>query len=150
MHKICHANETCKEIPRLLSYGYCTAQAEARNWKPEMSAQDQTASLTVYRDHDTGAQIALAVHRAAGGVITPVPWQKLPGVGLDEAVDAALRAARTNRAFAMLVPAADGRAVLDPVGVLSRCFLRADLDRLSVGPEMRGASKLATATFAAE
>ncbi len=115
-----------------------------------MSTQEHPASLTVYRDPTTGAQIALAVHRAAGGVITPVPWQKLPGVGLDEAVEAAMRAARSTRAFAMLVPADDGGSMADPVGVLSRCFQRADLDRLSVGPEMRGASKQAPASVAAE
>lgn len=101
------------------------------------------ASLTVYRDEATGAQIALAVHRAAGGAITPVPWQRLPGADLEEAVDAALRAARANQAFAMVVPGNGGRDVADPVSVLSRCLVRADLDRLSIGPEMRGASKQA-------
>lgn len=115
-----------------------------------MSTQEHPASLTVYRDHATGAQIALAVHRAAGGVITPVPWQRLPGVGLDEAVEAAMRAARATRAFAMLVPADQDGSMSDPVGVLSRCFQRADLDRLSVGPEMRGASKPAHPSVAAE
>lgn len=120
-------------------------------WSPEMTtAPDHPASLTVYRDAATGAQIALAVHRAAGGVITPVPWQRLPGAALDEAVEAALRAARATRAFAMLVPAGDGRTMTDPVSVLSRCLQRADLDRLSVGPEMRGASKLAHPAVAAE
>lgn len=114
------------------------------------TALDHPASLTVYRDQATGAQIALAVHRAAGGVITPVPWQRLPGVGLEEAVDAALRAARTTRAFAMLVPGEREEAMTDPVGVLSRCLVRADLDRLSVGPEMRGASKPAHPAVAAE
>lgn len=113
------------------------------------TAPDHPASLTVYRDTATGAQIALAVHRAAGGVITPVPWQRLPGVGLEEAVEAAMRAARATRAFAMLVPADDG-GMADPVGVLSRCFQRADLDRLSVGPEMRGASKPTHPAVAAE
>ncbi len=115
-----------------------------------MSTQEHPASLTVYRDASTGAQIALAVHRAAGGVITPVPWQRLPGAGLEEAVAAALRAARSTRAFAMLVPAEGDKPMTDPVGVLSRCFQRADLDRLSVGPEMRGASKQAHPAVAAE
>ena len=83
-------------------------------------------------------------------MITPVPWQRLPGVGLEEAVEAAMRAARATRAFAMLVPADQDGAMADPVGVLSRCFQRADLDRLSVGPEMRGASKPAHPAVAAE
>ena len=113
-------------------------------------AFDHPASLTVYRDQATGAQIALAVHRAVGGVITPVPWQRLPGAGLDEAVDAAMRAARSNRAFAMLVPGEGRDGMDDPVSVLSRCLARADLDRLSVGPEMRGASKPAHPAVAAE
>lgn len=114
------------------------------------TAFDQHASLTVYNDPVTGARIALAVHRAAGGLITPVPWQRLPGVPLGEAVDAALRAARANRAFAMLVPDGDAAPLHDPVGVLSRCFVRADLDRLSVGPEMRGANKSGAPALAAE
>lgn len=108
-----------------------------------MSAFDHHASLTVYRDEATGTQIALAVHRAASGVVTPVPWQRLPGVDLGEAVEAALRAARQTRAFAMLVPDANDRMGDDPVSVLSRCLSRTDQERLSVGPEMRGASKVA-------
>ncbi|WP_029012207.1 hypothetical protein [Niveispirillum irakense] len=106
-----------------------------------MSAFDSHASLTVYRDDATGTKIALAVHRAAKGVITPVPWQRLPGVPLEEAVDAALRAARQTRVFAMLVPDGDEVDGDDPVSVLSRCLSRTDNDQLAVGPEMRGASK---------
>lgn len=113
------------------------------------SAYENHASLTVYRDQPTGARIALAVHRAASGVITPVPWQRLQGVDLGEAVDAALRASRSTRAFAMLVTDDEAGLNEDPVSVLSRCLARADHDRLSVGPEMRGASKAIPAHFVA-
>lgn len=88
------------------------------------------ATLTVYTDASSGTRIALAVKRAGP---SSVPWSRLDGASLDQAVDGALRAAEQWPAFAVVVPGHDGS---DTLRALTRCLRRAEMEGFVPGREL--------------